>query len=66
MLIIVFKLAWDFCDGLGICTYNYKGVHLLSSFSPQLLGKKKKIARTSLSIFFFFFKEEIKEKPQKK
>ena len=45
MLIIVFKLSWDFCDGLGICTYNYKGVHLFSSFSPQLLGKK--IARTS-------------------
>ena len=54
MLIIVFKLAWDFCDGLGICTYNYKGVHLFSSFSPQLLGKKKKILQGhhSLSIFF--------------
>lgn len=50
----------------GICTYNYKGVHLFLSFSPQLLGKKKKKKKLqghhSLSIFF---KEEIKRETSK-
>lgn len=48
----------------GICTYNYKGVHLFLSFSPQLLGKKKKKKLQGHHSLSIFFKEEIKEKPQ--